>query len=55
MNDSDRADFLRRLDSSDKNVSDWEAKFIESNLNRDHFSNKQREAIDAMMEKYPDV
>lgn len=53
--DADRADFLKALDKSRHEVSDFEAKFIESNLDRDMFSAKQRKVIDEMMERYPDV
>lgn len=45
-------DFLKSLDESSIDVSDWEAKFIESNLDRDSFSPKQREAIMKLMTKY---
>lgn len=52
MDDQQRAEFLKRLDSASVTVSDWDAKFIESNLDRQWFSPKQREIIDRMMEKY---
>lgn len=45
-------EFLKMLDGSDVNVSDWEAQFIESNLSREHFSVKQREVVMKLMEKY---
>lgn len=45
-------DFLKKLDDSDVNVSDWEAQFIESNLTRDFFSAKQREITMKLMERY---
>ena len=45
-------DFLKRLDEADVTVSDWEAGFIESNLTREHFSEKQREIVLKLMEKY---
>jgi hypothetical protein len=35
-------------------VSDWEAKFIESNLDKTQFSPKQRQIIDDMRVKYED-
>lgn len=44
--------FLKQLDESDVTVSDWEAQFIESNLTREHFSPKQREATMKLMERY---
>ena len=55
LTDQDRADFLKALDKSRHDVSDFEAKFIESNMDRDMFSLKQREIIDQMMKRYPDV
>ena len=44
--------FLKMLDESDANVTNWEAQFIESNLTREHFSDKQREITMKLMEKY---
>jgi len=44
--------FLKMLDESDVNVSDWDAQFIESNLEREHFSAKQREVVMKMMERF---
>ena len=32
--DADILDYLRELDGSDKEVTEWDAKFIESNLDR---------------------
>ncbi len=46
------AAFLLALDRSDVTVSDWEAGFIESNLDRFSFSPKQRAMIEKMMDKY---
>lgn len=51
--DQGRADFLQDLDlTTAVEVSDWEAQFIESNLSRTSFSDKQREIIDGMHRKY---
>lgn len=50
--DSELRHFLEMLDASDVNVTDWEATFIESNLQREHFSAKQREIVMKMIEKY---
>jgi hypothetical protein len=51
--DQARADFLQDLDLTNAvEVSDWEAQFIESNLSRSTFSDKQREIIDQMHRKY---
>lgn len=44
--------FLKMLDESDVNISDWEAQFIESNMSRDYFSPKQRDVVVKLMEKY---
>lgn len=48
----DLKDFLKKLDNSDVNVSDWEAQFIESNLDADSFSPAQRRKIEEMIEQY---
>ena len=53
LTDSDRVRFLHDLDKSERvEVTDWEAKFIESNLDQEMFSPKQREIIDRMMRQY---
>lgn len=49
---SELCKFLKLLDGADVNVTDWEAQFIESNLTREHFSEKQREITMKLMEKY---
>ncbi len=62
--DKRRGEFLRALDDSDYNVSDWEAKFLDSFL--DFTSNRpsdeprwwtdgRRAATDRMMSHYPDI
>lgn len=51
--DTDLAAFLDRLDSSDRvEVSDWEARFLESNLGRKHFTEPQRVVIRGLKERY---
>lgn len=50
--DSELRDFLKALDESSIEVTDWEAQFIESNLDNDFFSPKQREVIQRMIDKY---
>ncbi len=55
--DSDRLEFLKRLDASDDiEVTDWEARFIESAMNRHTgailFSDRQREVIAELFRKY---
>ena len=53
MTGSEAKEFLRKLDESDRvTVSDWEAKFIESNLDRDYFTDKQVEIVEKMVSKY---
>ena len=51
-NDDRYAAFLLALDRSEVTVSDWEAGFIEINLDRFGFSPKQRAMIEKMMDKY---
>lgn len=50
--DQELRDFLKALDESDINVTDWEAKFIEGNLDNDFFSPKQREVVTRLIDKY---
>ena len=50
--DDVRATFLVDLDNSDVEVTDFESKFIESNLGLDEFTTKQRTVIDSMMKRY---
>jgi hypothetical protein len=50
--DEDLVDFLQSLDGSDVEVTDWEARFIASNLDATWFTDRQRESIRAMVEKY---
>lgn len=52
MTDMDRQEFLRQLDNADFEVSDWEARFIESCLNRTQYTEAQREVIDRLIERY---
>jgi hypothetical protein len=48
-----RSEFMKDLDDADHiNPTDWEAEFIESNISRTSFSEKQRLAIDLMRAKY---
>ena len=52
-NDDIRCDFLQDLDQADHiNLTDFESEFLESNLDRIWFSEKQRAVIDRMREKY---
>jgi hypothetical protein len=52
--DDTYANFLLALDraADSVEVTDWEAQFVESNLDRFSFSPKQRASIDRLMEKY---
>ena len=54
--DLDRRDFLRALDkaAAEVEVSDWDAKFIESNLERTFFTSKQRDVINKLYRQYKD-
>jgi hypothetical protein len=55
LDDLERAEFLKALDKADVDVSDWEAKFIESNLGRSSFSVGQRSVIDSLANKYNEI
>ena len=45
--------FLDALDESNEDVSDWEAGFMESNVDREEFTEPQRRNVLAkMIEKY---
>ena len=50
--DPDRAAFLKALDLADFEVSDWDAEFLENNIDRSTFTDKQRAVIDGMIERY---
>jgi hypothetical protein len=50
--DLERTRFLNKLDKADVDVTDWEAKFIETGLARTWHSPKQREIIDKLIDKY---
>jgi hypothetical protein len=55
MNDTILAEFLKDLDDADHmELTDWEAEFLESNLGREKFSDKQRAVIERMKTKYQD-
>jgi hypothetical protein len=50
--DAERAAFLRKLDKSDVEVTDWEARFIEVCMDKERFSPAQRDSVDRMIDKY---
>lgn len=52
LSDEDCKDILREIDEGDFEVSDWEAGFIESCLDRDFFTEKQKNVILRLDEKY---
>ena len=52
LKDLDRLDFLKALDKADFELSDWEARFVASNLTRTYFTFGQIEVIEELMEKY---
>jgi len=43
---------LRAIDNQEKEVTDWEAKFIERNLKARTFSRKQKQIITEMSNRY---
>ncbi len=54
--DEDRIDFIKKLDEANNiELSKWEADFVESMKEGDIRSDKQRAAIDKMIEKYRDA
>ncbi|MBN1671178.1 MAG: hypothetical protein JXR37_09110 [Kiritimatiellae bacterium] len=52
ITDARRRSFLDSLDDADFDVDPWEAKFLESNIDRQNFTLAQRESIDRMIRKY---
>lgn len=47
--------YLNDLDNdTSTELSDFDARFVESNLERNHFSDKQREHVQRMVERYGD-
>lgn len=60
MDSVERLEFIRALDNSGVEVSDWEAQFIDSTLRRAErydvltFTQAQCDSIDKMVEKYED-
>lgn len=51
--DTDRTTFLKQLDeSTEVEVTDWEAKFIENLMGKTTFTPRQREVIDDMINEY---
>ncbi len=50
--DDSRRAFLQMLDGASLEVTDWEAKFIESCMNQRNYTPRQREKIDQMRKEY---
>ncbi len=50
-NDKECTDFIDGLDG-EPSLTEWEARFVESNLGRTLFSDRQKEVIAELMEKY---
>lgn len=51
----DISDYLTDLDSdSSIELTDWEASFVASNMNRTSFSEKQRKVVADLVKKYGD-
>ena len=50
--DLERVKFLQKLDKSDVDVTDWEAQFIASTLEKTFFTPKQREVVDKLIDRY---
>jgi hypothetical protein len=45
-------DFIRRLDAAPFEITDWEARFVETILTKGLFTAKQTEVIDGLRAKY---
>ena len=52
MTMTDYADIIVELDDGEFEVTDWEAGFIESTLKRTDFTEKQKNVIRKMHDKY---
>jgi hypothetical protein len=52
LTDADRGAFLQALDRAAFAVTDWEAQFLERNLDTINFTPAQRDAISRMIEQY---
>ena len=53
MDDERRRAFLDALDESDRvEVTEWEEKFLDSNVGHETFSPAQRDVIDKMVIRY---
>ncbi len=53
LTDEDCMSIIKEIDESDRiNLTDWEEKFVESNLDEEYFSDKQKEVIENLEEKY---
>jgi len=51
--DDDIKQYLNDLDNDESTeLSDWDARFIESNLERNQFTNKQRAVVQKMVDRY---
>jgi hypothetical protein len=52
MTDHLARELIQELDLGDWELNDWQAKFVESNLQREHFSLKQKEVIYKMARRF---
>lgn len=52
ITNKDAREFLAWLDNSDHTVTDWEARFIESNLDRTEFTASQKRVIQDLLNEY---
>lgn len=53
--DEDIRGFLEDLDNDKTaNLSDWETQFLENNLDRAHFTDRQRKVVQSLVDKYGD-
>lgn len=52
LTDEDCQDVIQELDNLDQELKDWDMKFVESNLDRERFSDRQKKEIERMIEEY---
>lgn len=52
LSDADCVMAIKELDNPKHDLTDWEAEFVESNLRRNTFSERQKEVIAKLIDKH---
>ena len=55
MDDDDLRGYVQRLHKSGRKLNTFETGFVDSNLRTEHFSPRQRDEINRLMRRYPNV